>query len=475
MTDMLLEINRNPLTRRIVKGIKLPIPLPEKLLRPKGPSVQRPLDNKKVLVGGTGELTVWISRLLARAGADPWLASNALEANFQEAAEAFGRPLHVVSESDTASGKKVHALVMDASAVNNPSDLRSLYDLFHPWIRSLHRCGRVCILGRPSETARSMGQAAVRAALDGFTRSVAKEVGGKGATSNLIIVEEGAEDRMDAVLRFLLSPASAFVSAQPLRVSTRVKWDKQDPWVRPLENKVALVTGAARGIGAAIARVLAEEGARLVCLDRPEESADLGRLVHAIDGIALLADVSDPETPDRIVATLNKSYGGVDIVVHNAGVTRDKTLARMTTAQWDQTIEINLGAVIRMTDKLLDSCLSNNGRIVSLSSIAGIAGNLGQTNYAASKAGIIGFTRYLAQSLAPRGITVNAVAPGFIETKMTAAVPAVTREAGRRLSALGQGGLPQDVANVIGFLASPGASGVTGNVVRICGGALIGA
>ncbi len=475
MTDLLLEINQNPLTRRLVKGIKLPIPLPEKLLRPKGPSDQRPLDNKRVLVGGTGDLIVWISRLLVRAGADPWLASNELEATFQETAEAFGRPLRVASESDIEAGEKIHALVMDASAVNKPRDLRSLYDLFHPWIRSLHRCGRVCILGRPSETAETMEQAAARAALDGFTRSVAKEIGSKGATSNLIIVEEGAEDRVNAVLRFLLSSASAFVSAQPLKVSHRVEWDQQDPWVRPLENKVALVTGAARGIGAAIARVLAQEGAKLVCLDRPEESADLGRLVHEIDCKALLVDVSDPETPDRLVTTLNESYGGVDIVVHNAGVTRDKTLARMTESHWEQTIEINLNAVIRMTDKLLDSCLRNNGRIVSLSSIAGIAGNLGQTNYAASKAGIIGFTRYLAQSLAPRGITVNAVAPGFIETKMTAAIPAVTREAGRRLSALGQGGLPQDVANVVGFLASPGASGVTGNIVRICGGALIGA
>jgi len=475
MTDILLEMTQNPLTRQLAKSIKLPIPMPEVLRRPTGPCEERPLDNKRVLVAGEGDLTSHIARLLVRAGADPWVVSNRLEETFRGPAEAYGRPLHVASEADIAAREKVHALVMDASRVNNPRDLRSLYDFFHPWIRSLQQSGRVCILGRPLDTAESTAQAAARAALNGFTRTVAKEVGGKGAIGNLIIVEEGAEDRVDAVLRFFLSPASAFVSAQPLKVTAGVKWDKQDPWVRTLEARVALVTGAARGIGAAIARVLAGEGARVVCLDRPEESASLGALAHEIEGMALLADVTDPDTPDRIVTTLNESYGGVDIVVHNAGVTRDKTLAGMQESHWDQTIDINLDAVLRMTDKLVDSCLRDNGRFLSLSSIAGIAGNLGQANYAASKAGIIGFTLNLAPRLAPRGITVNAVAPGFIETRLTAAIPFVTREAGRRLSALGQGGLPEDVANVIGFLASPGASGVTGNILRICGGALIGA
>jgi 3-oxoacyl-[acyl-carrier protein] reductase len=136
---------------------------------------------------------------------------------------------------------------------------------------------------------------------------------------------------------------------------------------------------------------------------------------------------------------------------------------------------VNLAAVVRITDALLLRALRDGGRIVCLSSVSGIAGNVGQTNYSASKAALIGYVDALGTQLAPRGITANAIAPGFIETRMTAAIPMMIREAGRRLSALGQGGLPEDVAQAITFLASPGAQGITGTTLRVCGGALIGA
>jgi 3-oxoacyl-[acyl-carrier protein] reductase len=169
-----------------------------------------------------------------------------------------------------------------------------------------------------------------------------------------------------------------------------------------------------------------------------------------------------------------RQLGGVDIVVNNAGITRDKTLARMKPEQWDSVLGINLSAVIRTT-AALEPILRDNGRIVCLSSIAGLAGNVGQTAYAASKAGIVGFVRATAERLADRGATSNAIAPGFIETRMTAAVPIAIREVARRLSALGQGGLPEDVAQAIVFLASPGAQGITGRTLRVCGGAFVGA
>jgi len=220
---------------------------------------------------------------------------------------------------------------------------------------------------------------------------------------------------------------------------------------------------------------MAGEGAHVVCLDRPEDDGPASQIARKIAGSVLLADVSDPDAPQTIARALLEQHGGVDIVVHNAGVTRDKTLARMKQVLWDQTIDINLAAVERITAELLKGALRDGGRIVNLSSIAGLAGNVGQTNYAASKSGIVGLTQFLARDLADRGITVNAIAPGFIETRLTAAIPVMIREAGRRLSALGQGGIPEDVGQAINFLCTPAAAGLTGNILRVCGGALIGA
>jgi 3-oxoacyl-[acyl-carrier protein] reductase len=317
--------------------------------------------------------------------------------------------------------------------------------------------------------------AAAQSALDGFVRSMAKEIGKKGATAQLLYVEKGAEARMEPALRFTLSPRSAFMTGQPLQIRKTLKEPSSVPFVRPLAGKVALLTGAARGIGKATVRLLAAEGAHVVCLDRPQDDQLVSQVARDIGGSVLLADISDPDAAQKIVSELKARHGGVDIIVHNAGVTRDKTLARMKPQYWEQTLDINLVAVTRITRALLEDGLRDNGRIICLSSVAGIAGNMGQTNYAASKAGLIGYVKQMAEPLAKRGITINAIAPGFIETRMTAAIPIAIREGGRRLSALGQGGAPQDIGEVITFLSTPGAYGMTGNLIRVCGGALIGA
>jgi 3-oxoacyl-[acyl-carrier protein] reductase len=212
-----------------------------------------------------------------------------------------------------------------------------------------------------------------------------------------------------------------------------------------------------------------------VCLDRPDDDALLAKVARDLGGASLLADITAPDAPAKIAAQLRGRNGGVDIVIHNAGVTRDKTIGNMSAEQWEQAVDINLGAVVRINAALLPDVLRDGGRIVCLSSVAGIAGNVGQTNYAASKSGLIGYVRALAPQLAKRGITVNAVAPGFIETRLTAAIPVMIREAGRRLSALGQGGLPQDVGETLTFLSQPASVGITGQTLRVCGGALIGA
>ncbi len=189
-----------------------------------------------------------------------------------------------------------------------------------------------------------------------------------------------------------------------------------------------------------------------------------------------MLDVTDEDAPARISDHLLEHHGGVDVVVHNAGVTRDKTLARMSEEQWDIVIGINLTAPERINEELLArEAIRENGRIVCVSSMSGIAGNPGQTNYAASKAGVIGMVHAMAPEVGKKRLTINAVAPGFIETQMTAAMPIATREAGRRMSSLAQGGLPVDVAEAIAWYASPGSGGLNGTVVRVCGQSLVGA
>ena len=180
--------------------------------------------------------------------------------------------------------------------------------------------------------------------------------------------------------------------------------------------------------------------------------------------------------PQRIAHHVKQKFGVVDIVVHNAGITRDRTLAKMDPSWWDAVLEVNLSSPERINDVLLERDLIRaGGRLIGVASIAGIAGTRGQTNYATSKAGVIGLVQAKAPVLRKQDITINAVAPGFIETAMTAKMPIGLREAGRRLNSMSQGGLPVDVAETIAWLASPGSGTVTGNVVRVCGQSLLGA
>ncbi len=473
MSDFLLELGKNPRARAFVQSMGLPIALPQALRRDRGPWRERPMADTKVAVGGTdgAELVATLAECLAAGGADSYLSLPAsLAAAFKGPGETFGRPPRALDA--LAETTRADALVFDATGIEDTRGLRALYEFFHPLVTRLARSSRVVVLSRTSDGATPEGAAAL-SAIEGFVRSLAKEIGRLGATANLVVVARGAESRVAPVLRFFLSPRSAFVTGQPLVVTARAKALAEPALVRPLEKKIALVTGAARGIGEATARALALEGAHVVCLDRPADDGPTSQLARSIGGTALGADMNDDDAPTKIAEAL-RALGGVDVVVHNAGITRDKTLARMKPEVWDSVLNINLTAVIRTTTAL-EPLLRDHARVVCLSSIAGIAGNMGQTNYAASKAGIVGFVRTAAERLADRGITVNAVAPGFVETRMTAAIPVAIREVARRLSALGQGGQPEDIAQAIVFLASPGAHGITGRTLRVCGGAFIGA
>jgi 3-oxoacyl-[acyl-carrier protein] reductase len=267
------------------------------------------------------------------------------------------------------------------------------------------------------------------------------------------------------------------VSGQVVRVGKGVA-PSETPvdWERPLAGKVALVTGASRGIGESIAEVLARDGAHVVGVDVPAQASDLDAVADRLGGSTLTLDITDSGAPASIASELLDKHGGVDVVVHNAGVTRDKTLGRMSEELWRMVIDINLIAPQRIDAELFArNAIRENGRVALVSSISGIAGNAGQANYATSKAGVIGIVQAFAPALAARNATLNAVAPGFIETAMTARMPMFLREAGRRMNSLAQGGLPLDVAETIAWFANPASGGVNGNVVRVCGQSLIGA
>jgi 3-oxoacyl-[acyl-carrier protein] reductase len=278
-----------------------------------------------------------------------------------------------------------------------------------------------------------------------------------------------------SALRFFLSPKSAFVDGQVVHVK-RDAGTAPANWNQPLAGKVAVVTGAAQGIGAAIAKTLARDGAKVVAVDIPAAGDSLARVANEIRGTALQLDVTADEAGARIIEHAVGRHGGLDIVVHNAGITRDKLLANMDDARWDSVIAVNIESQLRMNEAFLASeHFKDAPRIVSLASTSGIAGNRGQTNYGASKAGVVAMVATTSPLLEAVDGTANAVAPGFIETKMTAKIPLATREVARRLNSLQQGGQPVDVAETIAFLASPASGGISGITIRVCGQNLVGA
>ncbi len=440
MSDFLVKLGTNKAARSVLGT--LGIPAPQQLRRATGGYAAAPLTDRTAWVGGQG-LGVDLSALVSALGASP-------------------------------GDERADVLVFDGCSLDGPASLKELHTAFHPRIRGLARFGRVLVIGRPEATSATTGAALAQAALDGFVRSVAKEVGRKGATANLLRVAPGAEDHVVGALRFLLSDGSAYISGQPLTLDSQLDSEAPVFTERALKGRVALVTGAARGIGAATTRRLAAEGATVLLVDRPDANAELEELAGFVGGRALGCDITDPDAPARIAGALTE-LGGVDVVVHNAGVTRDRTLGRMPEADWDLVMNVNVAAILRIHEALAAGPLHDGARIVLLSSTVGIAGNVGQTNYACSKAAVAGLARRWATELSARRIGVAAIAPGFIETRMTAAIPLMTREGARRLSNLSQGGLPADVAEAITFLSSPLASGVTGQVLRVCGGSLVGA
>jgi 3-oxoacyl-[acyl-carrier protein] reductase len=444
MSDRYQGFVSTPIGQLIAKNLGLPRPTRLERYR-----AGAPLVDGTVLVGGAGRLVAGLPAVLDGLG--------------------------IASTTAVADGATYKALVFDATGITAPDGLVALQEFFTPLMRRLDTCPRVVVVGTTPESVTGSERVAQRA-LEGFTRSLGKEIG-RGGTVQLVHVTQGADDAIASTLAFFLSPKSAYVSGQVVRIGARgaTTAEPVGDWVRPLEGKVALVTGASRGIGEQVARVLHRDGATVVGVDVPQAASELQGLMRELAGDHLVLDITARDAPQRIAHHLRTEHGGVDVVVHNAGITRDRRLANMDADRWQSVIKVNLTAPERITRALLDEdVVHDNGRIIGVASIAGIAGNVGQTNYAASKAGVIGLVESLAGDL-DRGITINAVAPGIIITAMTAAMPFATREVGQRLNSMTQGGLPVDVAEAIAWYANPASTAVNGNVVRVCGQMMLGA
>lgn len=447
MSDRYQDLAHNPIGKFLVKNLGLPNP----------PYLERytggPLVQGSVLTG------------------------SATHGDVAKAVTTALKALKVEATGVPAQGKRYKGLVFDATGIADAAGLVALQEFFTPVLRQLQSCGRVVVVGTVPEEAGSEGARVAQRALEGFTRSLAKEVGG-GSTANLVYLAPGAEASLASSLGFFLSPKSAYVSGQVVRIGTTGITSVTEPTdlEKPLAGKVALVTGASRGLGEADMRTLARDGATVIGLDVPPLEADLKALADELGGGYIVGDITAEDAPATIAAYIKENYGSVDVVVHNAGITRDKRLRNMKAENWQLVVDISVGAPQRITDELLAQGLINEGgTVIGIASIAGIAGNNGQTNYASAKAGVIGWIQALAERVAADGITANVVAPGFMETEMVKTIPLGIREAGRRMNSMSQGGHPVDVAEAIAWFANPGSGAVSGNVLGVNGQMLLGA
>lgn len=369
----------------------------------------------------------------------------------------------------------IGALLVDACGLSDPLQTEQIRAVLRPALRHLADSGRI-VLFAAARPATLPARVAV-AALEGMVRTVAKELR-HGATANLVRLHPGVKAaELRSTLSFVLSGRSAFVSGQCWEIGPAGDAVAAEAG---LAERVVAVTGAARGIGAEIVRVLAAAGAQVVCVDVPAAGEQLAALTNQHRGLSLQLDIATPNAGAILAELISRRFGArgqLHGIVHNAGITRDRLLVNTDSRRWAEVLQVNLLSQLRMNQLLLDGRpggLAAGGRIVTISSTSGIAGNRGQANYATAKAGLIGMVQGLSVELTERGITANAVAPGFIKTAMTDRIPWLPREIFQRSSSLGQAGLPVDVAEAVNYFLDPTSAGVNGQVLRVCGQLLVG-
>jgi 3-oxoacyl-[acyl-carrier protein] reductase len=437
---------QNSTLRTLLKTLNIPVPVPPILKRNLQPFSNDELKAKKIAVAG-------------------------IETAFLHTLQ---KEFHAKSDNATIYDERIDGLVVSCIGMQTIEDLEDLYTTVKNTVSKINANGRVVLISRTDETTAL--SAAVQKSIDGFTRALSKEIGGKsGITVNQLKITNTNVMPVETANAafFFLSDKSSFITGQVVELGNSFSTPFSSP-EKLLKDKIAIVTGGARGIGASAARVLHREGAKVILVDVPSAKEDADKLSFGNKCRCYFGRYYRPESNciNSAKYVINK-YKGLDILVNNAGITRDKTIAKMSIDQWRGVLNVNLKAMINLTETFIKEGFNDKAKVVGLSSISGIAGNVGQTNYSLTKAGVIGFTQAVAAN--HENIFANAVAPGFIETKMTENLPFFVKEGGRRLSTLKQGGLPEDVAELIGFLASPLSDSINGQCLRVCGGSMIGA
>jgi 3-oxoacyl-[acyl-carrier protein] reductase len=474
MNDLYMKLAHSRLGHSIFDALNLPQPV--ELVRSPDESISIPKGPYLIAASSQCFALSNILNILAK----PNLEVNFLEhpkTGLQVLPNVFNESKSIKRVTDITN-HHYEGLIFDATGISDFEGLAKIYEFFHLAIPTLNQNGKIIILAQNFGLVKDSQAASIQSSLMGFCKSIAKELGKKGINCNLIYIQKGAQKYLETSLAFFLSPKSAYITGQ--FVSLRNHTLKQLPasLSKPLEGKTALVTGAAQGIGKETAITLARDGAMVICLDIPQNQKALDVLANEIHGHALAVDLLNENAVADVTQHISSQVGVIDIVVHNAGITRDKTLAKMPRHLWDQVLTLNFERVVKLNQAFLEKNIFNDhARIICISSISGIAGNFGQSNYACSKAGIAAYVEAFADSTALKknnGLTINAIAPGFIETQMTKNIPFLTRELGRRMNALSQGGLPLDIAETVSFFANPGSHCLNGNVLRVCGLSLLG-
>lgn len=362
------------------------------------------------------------------------------------------------------------ARIVDGRNVSNPAALKALYNELQEGIRTVGPNGKVLFCSVQPELITEVHHSTYQRALEGISRSLAKELGARGTTVNLLKLPPNVDlKNYSTIKEFFTSGRSAFISGQAVSANEATSAGRE------LSEKVCVVTGGAGGIGSATVKRLASEGATVIIADIPQMEERASSLLSEKVSF-LAADLTNEDARKQLLDSIKEKFGRIDVLINNAGITRDKTLKNMPEHYWDQVIAINLTAVINLTEDALSmGLIPEGGRIISTSSISGIAGNFGQTNYTATKAALIGYSASRSKELKAQGITVNAIAPGYIETDMVKTMPLMTRIFAERLTSLAQAGKPEDIAEAMAFLAHPGAQSINGQVLRVCGGSFLGA